>query len=79
MRDVEGAGQRVCEGETDDKGGKKKRRILEVDMPSADFFTDFHADDHHEPFGRDSPAVHVCGVEDDCGWFSQPWSPFWMK
>jgi len=50
-----------------DKGGKKKRRKVEVEMPSVDFFTEFRADDHQEPFRRDLPAVDVCGVEDDYG------------
>jgi len=41
--------------------------MAEVEMPSVDFFTEFDADEHQEPFRRDLPAVDVSGVEDDYG------------
>jgi hypothetical protein len=53
--------------EAESKSGKKKRKKTEVGMPSGDFFTEFVADEHQEPFRRDLPAVDVCGVEDDYG------------
>ena len=53
--------------EADGKGGKKRRRKVEVEMPSVDFFTEFDADEHQEPFRGDLPAVDVSGVEDDYG------------
>ena len=53
--------------EADGKGGKKRRRKVEVEMPSVDFFTEFDADEHREPFRGDLPAVDVSGVEDDYG------------
>ena len=53
--------------EAESKSGKKKRRKTEVGMPSGDFFTEFVADEHQEPFRRYLPAVDVCGVEDDYG------------
>ena len=51
--------------EAESKGGKKKRRKVDVGMPSADFFVDFVADEHQEPFRRDLPAVDVCGGGED--------------
>jgi hypothetical protein len=53
--------------EAESKSNKKKRRKTEVEMPSIDFFTDFVADEHQEPFRKDLPVVDVCGVEDDYG------------
>jgi len=53
--------------EAESKSDKKKRRKVEVGMPSVDFFTEFVADEHQEPFRKDLPAVDVCGVEDDYG------------
>jgi hypothetical protein len=53
--------------EAESKSNKKKRKKAEVEMPPVDFFTDFVADEHQEPFRKDLPAVDVCGVEDDYG------------